>query len=102
MAPSCDVSGIGQGEYRLIAFLILFHFFCMIPPCSARDDVPLINRPAANFYNARGSVVKVAWSVDRRTVPEDGELTAILTITGANNSDQIVRPDLKKLPEFQT
>ncbi|HEV3386573.1 MAG TPA: hypothetical protein VG097_17280, partial [Gemmata sp.] len=54
------------------------------------------------FYNARGSAVKVGWSVDRRTVPEDGELTAILTITGATNSSEIARPDLKKLPEFQT
>ncbi len=46
--------------------------------------------------------MKVAWSLDRTTIPEDGELTATLTITGATNPQRIVRPDLKKLIDFQS
>jgi hypothetical protein len=104
MIAGRNVSGIGfaRYRYRVFAKLFLFYFFCLLPKSVAQEDAPLINRPAANFYNARGSVVKVAWSVDRQSVPEDGELTATLTIAGADNSPQIDRPDLKKLPEFQT
>ncbi len=80
---------------------LLFQSF-ILPRSVAQEGVPLINRPAANFYNAQGTSVKVAWSLDRQTVPEDGELTATLAIAGATNPLQIVRPDLKKLTEFQT
>jgi hypothetical protein len=63
---------------------------------------PLINQPPANFYQAQGGAVKLRWSLDRTRVAEDGELTATLVITGATNPREIVRPDLKKLPDFQS
>jgi hypothetical protein len=68
------------------------------------QDVPLFGQPTADFYGARGGggkPVKVEWSLDRFTVPEDGVIVATLTVTGATNPQQIVRPDLKKLPPFQ-
>ena len=63
---------------------------------------PLVNQPSTNFYQARGTSVKVSWSVEPTKVPEGGDITATLTIVGATNPKEIVRPDLKKLPEFQT
>src|SRR5438045_1358982 len=66
------------------------------------QDVPLVGQPTAHFYGARGAAVKVAWSLDRATVPEDEEIVATLTVKGATNPRQVVRPDLKKLPEFQS
>jgi hypothetical protein len=62
---------------------------------------PLVGQPATDFYGASGTAVKVAWRLDRTTVPEDETIVATLTITGATNPQQIRRPDLKKLPEFQ-
>jgi len=86
----------------LFILLFMFYSYSSLPQVAARQEAPLINRPAVNFYHAHGAVVKVAWSLDRTTIPEDGELTATLTVRGATNPQRIVRPDLTKLPEFQT
>jgi hypothetical protein len=61
----------------------------------------IIGQPVTDFYGASGNGVKASWSVDRMTVPEDEAILATLTITGVNNPQQIIRPDLRKLPEFQ-
>ena len=66
------------------------------------QDPPLVGQPTANFYGAQGSGVKVAWSLDRTKVPLGAEFVATLTVTNATNPKKIARPDLKKLPEFQS
>jgi len=55
---------------------------------------PAFFEPAQNYYKARGARVTAAWSVDRDSVPLDGALTATLTIRGAVNPRDIVRPEL--------
>lgn len=92
-----------------IALLALFYSPCVPTELRAEEEIPLTDRPkdlqeGINFFQAWGRNVRVAWSVDRRTVPEDGELTATLTIAivDARNPQRIVRPNLKKLREFET
>ena len=58
---------------------------------------PALFEPQHGFYKARGTKVTATWSVDRTELPEDGVLTATLTISGATNSQEIVRPDLAKV-----
>ena len=65
----------------------------------AASDIPLFE-PADHFYKARGVGVKASWAVDRAAIPADGELTLTLTVRNARNPEQVVRPDLRKLPEF--
>ncbi|HEY2911637.1 MAG TPA: hypothetical protein VGI99_15400, partial [Gemmataceae bacterium] len=55
---------------------------------------PAFFEPAQNYYKARGARVTAAWTVDRDSVPLDGALTATLTIRGAVNPRDIVRPEL--------
>lgn len=86
--------------WRFCLLLFLFSFF--LPQLVAQEEAPLTDQPTKHYYHAWGSTVKVAWSLDRTRVPEDGELIATLTITGATNPQKIIRPDLKKLPEFQS
>src|SRR5262245_2662147 len=82
---------------------------CLIPCLAIRNpqsailnaqDIPVIGQPTADYYGARGTGVKVTWTLDRDSVPEDGVIVATLTVTGADNPRDITRPDLKKLPEF--
>jgi hypothetical protein len=49
---------------------------------------------------ARGARVETSWSVDRAEVPEGEALTATLTVRGADNPREVVRPDLRKLPAY--
>ena len=58
---------------------------------------PALFEPQHGFYKARGTKVTATWSVDRTELPEDGVLTAKLTITGATNPQEIVVPDLTKV-----
>ena len=86
---------------------VLYLLLLAAPPLQAQSDAPFLNRPArmvdqVNWFHARGGKVRVAWNVAPVSIPEDGELTATLIITGADNPRQIVRPDLKKQPEFGT
>ncbi|HXD89075.1 MAG TPA: hypothetical protein VN641_21465 [Urbifossiella sp.] len=55
---------------------------------------PPFFEPVRNYYKARGAKVSAKWSVDRDTVPLDGALNATLTIRGAVNPRDIVRPEL--------
>lgn len=61
---------------------------------------PAFFEPPRDYYKARGAKVSVTWSVDRTTLPEDAVLTATLTIEGAENPQEVVRPDLSKIPLF--
>ncbi len=71
-------------------------------PLAGAQDIPVVGQPTENFYQARGSGVKVAWNLDRTTVPEDEEIVATLIIRGAANPAEIDRPDLKKLEPFES
>ena len=81
----------------LVALLNTHH----ASPAKAQD-IPVVGQPTENFYQARGSGVRVAWNLDRATVPEDEEIVAALIIRGATNPVEIVRPDLKKLDPFES
>jgi hypothetical protein len=81
---------------------VLFCFVLVTAQIVVARDVPVVGQPVANFYKAQGSGVKVAWSLDRTTVPEDEDIVATLIIKGATNPQQIVRPDLKKLDAFES
>ena len=61
---------------------------------------PPLFEPPQGFYKARGNPVTPTWSVDRTTLPEDETLTATLTIEGAINPQEVLRPDLTKLRLF--
>ncbi len=56
---------------------------------------PPFFEPKEDYYKARGPKITAEWTVDRTQVPEDGRLTATLTIRGATNPHEIVRPDLR-------
>lgn len=60
---------------------------------------PSFFEPAQHYYKARGAKVTAAWSVDRDAVPLDGVITATLTIRGADNPREIIRPDLSKITD---
>ncbi|HEY3788158.1 MAG TPA: hypothetical protein VGL71_04845, partial [Urbifossiella sp.] len=68
--------------------------FVLLPKASAQ---PEFFEPTQGFYKARGAGVSATWSLDRETLPADGVLTATLTIRGATNPQEIVRPDLAKI-----
>jgi hypothetical protein len=61
------------------------------------NEQPGFFEPTQDYYQARGSKVTAAWGLDRIELPENGELTASLTIRGATNPHEIVRPDLAKV-----
>jgi hypothetical protein len=61
---------------------------------------PPLYEPPQGFYKARGNPVVVAWSVDRTSLREDETLTATLTVEGATNPQDVIRPDLSKLKPF--
>lgn len=67
---------------------------------SAAAQPPPLFEPKDHYYKAQGTGITVAWKLDRTEVPEGGELLATLTIRGATNPHEIVRPDLRKLPPF--
>src|SRR5437660_1994990 len=73
---------------------------CILHPSSfILPAQPPFFEPQQGYYNARGARVTAAWSVDRTEVPEDGVLTATLTVRGADNPQEIVRPDLKAVKD---
>jgi hypothetical protein len=79
---------------------IVHHSSFIIP---ARAAPPPFYEPKEHYHKAQGRGVEVRWEADRTDLPEDGELTATLVITGTLiDPQQIVRPDLKKLPEFDS
>lgn len=87
---------------RLLPGIVLSVLIILCPASFIRSqDAPVAGQPTSDFYGARGNGVKVAWSLDRTTVPEDGVIVATLIVTGADNPAQITRPDLKQLPQFQ-
>jgi len=67
-----------------------------LPSLLSAADPPFF-QPAAGFYHARGKAVRVEWHLDRIQLPADGVLTATLTVRGADNPQEITRPDLAKL-----
>jgi hypothetical protein len=84
--------------FALAALLTTHH-----PPLSAQDiSIPVSGRPTSDFYGARGTGVRVAWSLDRTAVPLDEEIVATLVVTNVDNPRDVARPDLKTLPKFHT
>jgi hypothetical protein len=83
----------------LVGFLVFSQFAVILIGNSSAADPPFFE-PKEGYYQARGTRVTAVWSVDRTELPEDGVLTATLTIRGATNPHEIVRPDLRKLQAF--
>jgi hypothetical protein len=65
-------------------------------------DVPPIDRQADDFYHAvsAGGPVTTTWAAAPPTAPLGGDITLTLTVRGAANPAELVRPDLRKRPEF--
>lgn len=62
-------------------------------------DVPAVERHADHFYNAiaaGGGGVKVLWSA----TPADNDIALTLTVRGAANPGELLRPDLRAVPAF--
>jgi hypothetical protein len=78
----------------VLGFLVILHPSSLILS-AVRADV----WDQSNPYKARGKVVTATWSVDRTEVPEDGVLTATLTVRGVENPHEVVRPDLKAVKD---
>ncbi len=51
-------------------------------------------------YHAQGNPITATWSVDHRELAEDETLLATLTIRGATNPQEIVRPELGTMKAF--
>ncbi len=83
----------------VVVLLFILHPSSFI--LSAAAAAPPFFEPTQDFYKARGVGVKAAWSADRTALPAGGELTATLTVTGATNPREVVRPDLRKLDDFR-
>jgi len=86
---------IGPTMIRLLAATLVLQF-----TTSQVRAQPAFFEPPAGYYKARGSRVTAKWTVDRTTLREDESLTATLTIDGATNSAEIVRPELTKIRAF--
>jgi hypothetical protein len=82
----------------LIATLLFMLWVSNLPG----QEVPTIGQRKDDFYGAQGNRIRVQWSLDRTTVPEDEDVVATLLITGATNPQSITRPDLRKLVEFES
>ena len=76
---------------------IALSFLVLAAPALAQ---PPFWEPPEHFYKAKGSRVGASWACDRTELPEGETLTAVLTVRNAINPNEIVRPDLRKLPPF--
>jgi hypothetical protein len=76
-------------------------FLLLNVPVQGRE-IPAVGQPPGDFYNAQGNRISVKWELDRTSVPENEEITATLAITGAANPREVLRPDLRKLPAFES
>ncbi|HEV3145351.1 MAG TPA: hypothetical protein VGZ47_15775 [Gemmataceae bacterium] len=63
-------------------------------------EAPLVGRPREHFYNAIGQHVRVELSATPTDVRAEDELTLSIQISGAVNSEELERPDLRTLDEF--
>lgn len=82
-------------------------FLLLAAPLFAQDDapperqsIPVVGRPASDFYNAAGDGVKLTASAAPTEVPLNEWTTFTLTITKLLNAADIEKPSLKALPEF--
>lgn len=79
-------------------YLLPFTFYL---PGSARADPELFAPPLGQIdTKARGQAVETAWAVDRTAIPEGEAFTATLTVRGATNPAEVVRPDLRQVKAF--
>jgi hypothetical protein len=76
--------------------------FLLLTPQVQGREVPAVGQPPGGFYNAQGNRISVKWELDRPTVPENEEITATLVIAGAANPRDVLRPDLRRLPAFES
>lgn len=82
---------------RVVMFVVVL---IVVSSSHADSSDPPFFEPKEGYYQARGTRVTAAWTVDRTEVAEDGVLTATLTVRGATNPHEVVRPDLRKLKPF--
>src|SRR5581483_5659476 len=93
------VRGLQAHPSRRVGFGALLSLFTLVLATPHPAAAQLYAKE--HDYKARGAKVTVRWELDRDTVPEDGHLTATLVVTGATNPQEVVRPDLGKLPAFK-
>ena len=95
----------GIGNRRLAAALGAAAWWLMFVPAARGQsvhDIPPIDRQTDDFYHAvsAGGRVTAAWTADPTAIPLGGDITLTLTVRGAANPGELVRPDLRKRPEF--
>src|SRR5262245_27985323 len=88
-----------RSRIPLLRAAVLGVLFILPSSSVIRSAAPPLFEPQQGYYKARGARVTAAWSVDRTEVPEDGVLTATLTVRGADNPHEIVRPNLKTVKD---
>jgi hypothetical protein len=89
-----------NGARRTSHRLLSVGFFVLLFTLTSASAQPPLFEPQEGYYKAKGTRVSATWSVDRDKLAEDEVLLATLTVRGATNPQEIVRPDLRKLKDF--
>jgi hypothetical protein len=74
--------------------------FLFLHATSAAAEAPAVGRPSEHFYGAVGEHVRVAVKAAPLSVRVEDPLVLTIAITGAENPEQIERPDLRRLGEY--
>jgi hypothetical protein len=77
-------------------FIALIALIAMQPPA----EPPVVGQPTEGYYHAVGEHVRIELSISSPEVEVEEPITLTLKITGADNPDKILRPDLSKIPDF--
>lgn len=64
--------------------------------------VPAVGRPRDHFIGAVGHGIEVRMRVDRTDLRVEEPLTLWIAIRGAWNPSQVSRPDLRRIPDFES
>lgn len=81
---------------RSLAFCLILH------ATSLTAEAPVIGRPSDHFYGAVGVHVRVAMLASPTVVRVEDPLVLTILIKGADNPQQIERPDLRRLDEYSS
>ena len=82
---------------RLLSFFFVSLCLCGSIPAS---EAPLVGRPRDYFFGAIGERVRVEMTAEPKNVRVEDDLTLTFVIHGADNPEQIQRPDLRQFDEF--
>ncbi|VTR99728.1 BatD family protein [Tuwongella immobilis] len=67
---------------------------------AAPPTIPSVGRPSRDFYNGIASPAVLSWVVSPKVVAVGDPIGVELIVRNVLNGPQIIRPDLRKLPDF--